>query len=119
MHTAETAAMHAATHGATKATAVAATEPTAATMSAAAAATAASGKSRGCERNADSECRRRETREKSALHQILPDWDRGELRIAAREHDQKTQAGGQLQLTNAPDSDTGFRIGERVGMRSK
>lgn len=118
VHAAEASTMHAAPHGASKATTVAATETAAAAMPATTTA-AASGKGRGCERNADSERRRRETREKPVLHEILPDWDRGEPRIAAHEHDQKTQAQARLQLTNAPDSDAGFRIGERVGMRSK
>lgn len=76
MHAAAKAAtMHAATHG-THGTTVAATEATSA-MSATT--TAASGEGSGCKRNADSERRCRETREKPVLHETLPDWDRGKL----------------------------------------
>ncbi|MCC8950575.1 hypothetical protein H8A97_37325 [Bradyrhizobium sp. Arg62] len=76
MHAAAKAAtVHATTHG-THGTTVAATEATSA-MSATT--TAASGEGSGCKRNADSERRCRETREKPVLHETLPDWDRGEL----------------------------------------
>ncbi|MTV14126.1 hypothetical protein FDV58_27080 [Bradyrhizobium elkanii] len=78
MHAAARAAtMHTATHGthsSTKATAVAATEATAAAMPA-----TTSGEGSRCKRNADSERRCRETREKPVLHETLPDWDRGKL----------------------------------------
>jgi hypothetical protein len=83
MHSAHSAATHAAAHGASKATAMAATEATAVTTAATAMSTTASGEGYRCKRNAGSERRRREKREQPVLHQILPDWDRGEPLIAA------------------------------------
>ncbi|GIQ74686.1 hypothetical protein BraRD5C2_31270 [Bradyrhizobium sp. RD5-C2] len=79
MHSAaKSATVHAAAHGATKTAAMAAATavPTTATA-------ATSGEGYGCKRNTDGERRRRENREEPVRHEILPDWDRGEPRVAA------------------------------------
>lgn len=83
MHSAaKSATVHAAAHGATKTAAMAAAEATATAVPTTATA-ATSGEGYGCKRNTDGERRRRENREEPVRHEILPDWDRSEPRVAA------------------------------------
>jgi hypothetical protein len=96
-------AMHAAAEAAAMTTATA--------MSAAATTSGESGRSK---RYADSECRRREKSEHPVLHETLSlIGTAARLMSPPAEERQKTRAQDRLQLTNAPDSDAGFRIRKR------